>query len=159
MTSEVDSCPKMPHLIHMLIYSVFLDSCIWIKLFFCHVHDPMQILEIIAVVGFVVNCLCKVVLVTLVDLSSSMLWLDGPQKSHFIYFYFLMIFIFSIIVGLLYSINFLLYSKVVQSYTPPHTHIYIVFLTLSSIMLHHKWLDIVSSAIQQDFIAYPLQRQ
>ena len=27
------------------------------------------------------------------------------------------------------------------------------------IMLHHKWLDIVLSAIQQDLIAYPFQRQ
>jgi len=26
-------------------------------------------------------------------------------------------------------------------------------------MLHHKWLDIVPSAIQQDLIAYPFQRQ
>ena len=64
-----------------------------------------------------------------------------------------MIFIFSIIVGLQCSVNFLLYSKVTQS----HIHIYILFLTLSSIMLHHKWLDIASSATQQDLIAYPFQ--
>ena len=57
-----------------------------------------------------------------------------------------MIFIFSIIVGLQCSINFLLYSKVTQS----HIHIYTLFLPLSSIMLHHKQLDIVPSAIQQD---------
>ena len=49
-------------------------------------------------------------------------------------FYFLMIFIFSIIVGLQCSVSFLQYSKVTQSYI----HIYILFLTLSSIMLHHK---------------------
>ena len=40
----------------------------------------------------------------------------------------------------------LLYSKVTQSY--------IHFLTLSSIMFHHKWLDIVPCAVQQDLIAY-----
>ena len=44
--------------------------------------------------------------------------------------------------------QFLLYSKMTQS----HIHIYILFLTLSSIMLHHKWLDIVPCAIQQDII-------
>ena len=42
---------------------------------------------------------------------------------------FLMIFIFSIIVGLQCSVNFLLYSKVTRS----HIHIYIIFLTLASI--------------------------
>ena len=62
-----------------------------------------------------------------------------------------MIFIFSIIVGLKRSVNFLLYSKVTQS------HMHILFLTLSSIMFHHKWLDMVSCATQQDLIAYPLQ--
>jgi len=41
----------------------------------------------------------------------------------------------------------------------PLIHIYIVFLTLFSIMFNRKWLDIVSCAIQQDFIAYPFQRQ
>ena len=41
---------------------------------------------------------------------------------------------FSIIVGLECSVNFLLYSKVTQS----HTHIYILFLTFSSILLHRK---------------------
>ena len=30
--------------------------------------------------------------------------------------------------------------------TYTHTHIYILFLILSSIMFHHKWLDIVPSA-------------
>ena len=50
-----------------------------------------------------------------------------------------MIFIFSIIVGLQCSVNFLLYSKVTQSHT---THI--LFLILYS-MFHHEWLDIVPS--------------
>ena len=64
-------------------------------------------------------------------------------------------FLFSIIVGLQCSVNFPLYSKVTQS----HIHIYILFLTLSSIMLHRKWLDIVPSAIQPDLTAYQFQRQ
>jgi len=46
------------------------------------------------------------------------------------------------------------YSKGTQS----HIHIYILFLTLSSIVLHHKGLDTVPCARQQDLIAYPLQR-
>ena len=36
--------------------------------------------------------------------------------------------------------QFLLYSKVTQSYI--YIHIYILFLTLSSVMFHHNWLDI-----------------
>ena len=51
-----------------------------------------------------------------------------------------MIFIFSILVGLPCSANVLLYSKVTQSHM--YTCIYIfLFLTLSSIMLRHEWLD------------------
>ena len=46
-------------------------------------------------------------------------------------------------------------SKVTQSYK----HIYTPFLTLSSIILHHKWLDMVPCAMEQDLIAYPFQRQ
>ena len=46
-------------------------------------------------------------------------------------FFYLKILIFSIIAGLQCSVNFLLYSKVTQS----HIHIYILFITLSSIML------------------------
>jgi len=64
-----------------------------------------------------------------------------------------MIFIFSIIAGLQCSVNFLLYSKV----THLHIHLYILFSHI--ITLHHKQLDIVPSAMQQDLIAYPLQRQ
>jgi len=48
--------------------------------------------------------------------------------------FFKMIFIFSVIVGLQCSVNYLLYSKVTQS----HIQIYILFLTSSSILLHHK---------------------
>jgi len=64
-----------------------------------------------------------------------------------------MIFIFSTIAGLQCSVNFLLYSKVTQL----HIHVYMVFSHI--IMLRHKWLDIVPSAIQQDLIACPFQRQ
>ena len=56
-----------------------------------------------------------------------------------------MIFIFSIIAGLQCSVSFLQYGKEIQS----HIHVYIFFLTLSSIMLHHKWLDKFPSALQQ----------
>ena len=52
-----------------------------------------------------------------------------------------------------YNFFFLLYSKVTQL----HIHIYILFSHI--IMLHHKWLDIVLSATQQDLIASPFQRQ
>ena len=50
---------------------------------------------------------------------------------------------------------FLLYNKV----TEWHIHIYILFLTLSSIMFHRNWLYIIPCGIQQDLIVYPLQRQ
>ena len=39
-----------------------------------------------------------------------------------------------------------------------YTHTFF-FLMLSSIMFHHKCLDIVPCAVQQDFIAYQLQVQ
>ena len=42
--------------------------------------------------------------------------------------------------------QFLLYSKVTLSYI----YVHILFLTLSSIMFHHKWLDLVPCATQQD---------
>ena len=41
--------------------------------------------------------------------------------------------------------------------TQLHIHVYILFSHI--IMLHHKWLDIVPSATQQDLIANPFQRQ
>ena len=72
-------------------------------------------------------------------------------KRFKIFFSLIMIFIFSIIAGLQCSVNFLLYSKVTQS----HIHEYILFSHI--IMFHHKWLDIVPSATQQDLIAYPFQ--
>ena len=62
---------------------------------------------------------------------------------------------FSVRACLQCSVNFLLYSKVIQS----HIYLYILFLTSSSFMLHHRGLDIVSGATQQDLIAYSLQRQ
>ena len=65
------------------------------------------------------------------------------------------VFVFSIIAGSQHSVNVLLYSQVTQS----HIHIYVLFLTLSSILLHHERLDIVPSAVQQDLIACPFQRQ
>ena len=65
-----------------------------------------------------------------------------------------MIFIVSIIAGLQCPIHFLLnYCKVTQS----RRHVYILFSHI--IVLHPKWLDRVPSAIQQDLIAYPSQRQ
>ena len=72
--------------------------------------------------------------------------------------FLLMIFTFSIRVGLQCSANFLLYSKS-DPVSLSHTHnVYTFFFShLSSIMLHHKWLVIVISAIQQDLIAYPFQ--
>ena len=81
-------------------------------------------------------------------------WRNQNWKHYMLYnfnyrkifiFYFLMIFIFSIIVGLHYSINFLLYSKMTQSlslslslsltHTHPHTYTsfyYIFFHRVSS---------------------------
>ena len=50
------------------------------------------------------------------------------MKVHFFIFYFcIMIFIFSMRADLQCSVHFLLYSKVTQS----HIHVYILFLTLS----------------------------
>ena len=48
----------------------------------------------------------------------------------------LMIFIFSIIVGLQCSVSFLLYSKGTQSHM--YINIYILFFTLCSIVFHYK---------------------
>ena len=70
-----------------------------------------------------------------------------------IYLFFIIVFIFSIIADLQCSVNFLLHSKLTQS------HIYICILFSHIIMLHHKSPDIVPSAMQQDPIAYPFQRQ
>ena len=51
---------------------------------------------------------------------------------------------FSITAGLQCSVDFLLYSMVTQ------LHIYVYILFSHIIILHHKWLDIVPSATQQD---------
>ena len=64
-----------------------------------------------------------------------------------------MIFIFAIIADLQCSVNFLLYSNLTQL----HIHVYIIFSHI--IMLHHKRLDMVPRATQQDLIANPFQRQ
>ena len=72
---------------------------------------------------------------------------------HFTQVFLFMIFIFSIVVSLQCSVSFYCTAK-----WPSHTYI-ILFLTLSSIMLHHKWLYVVPCALQQDSIAYPLQSQ
>ena len=44
-----------------------------------------------------------------------------------------------------------------ESGTQLHIHEYLLFSHI--IMLHHKWLDIVPSATQQDLIDNPLQKQ
>ena len=49
--------------------------------------------------------------------------------------------------------------NMIYTHTHTHTHTHILFLTLSAIMFHHKWLDIVPCAKEQDLIAYPLQTQ
>ena len=74
----------------------------------------------------------------------------------FIYkwYYVVFVFLFFTIVDLQCSVNFYWTEK-----WPSPTYVYILFLTLSSIMFHHKWLDIVPCAIQQDLIAYLLQMQ
>ena len=41
--------------------------------------------------------------------------------------------------------------------TQLHIPVHIQFLHI--IMLHHKWLDVVPSATQQDLIANPFQKQ
>ena len=69
---------------------------------------------------------------------------------------FCKIFIFSIIVDLQCSVNFCCTAKG-PGYT--YTHVDILFLTLPSIMFHHKRLGIVPCAIQQNLIAYLLQMQ
>ena len=54
ITSEVDGFPKMLDLIHMIIYNAFLTSWTYYR------HDPMLVLEINPIVGFVANYLCLV---------------------------------------------------------------------------------------------------
>ena len=92
--------------------------------------------------------------------------MEVEEILYFILLYsltFIYIFLFfSLIVDLQCSVNFFCIAK-----WPSHicvwlsfsfSHI-ILFLTLSSIMFHHKWLGRVPCAMQQDLIAYPLQMQ
>ena len=64
MTSEVYSWHKMLDLICMIIYNVFLTS--WTFKYesnvFYHGHDPMLVLKINPIVGFLTKCLCLVLL-------------------------------------------------------------------------------------------------
>ena len=66
--------------------------------------------------------------------------------------------------------QFMLYSKVTQLYIYIHLYTYVrayiythtythSFPPIILILFHHKWLDIVPCAIQQDLIAYPIQMQ
>ena len=72
-------------------------------------------------------------------------WFPLPSSSSSkLFFFLIMIFIFSIIADLQCFVNFPLYSKVTQS----HIHVHILFSHI--IMLHHKWPHIVPSATQQD---------
>ena len=82
-----------------------------------------------------------------VHLGVRLLGIDSFRRTFFSFFFFCIftvIFIFSIIADLQCSVNFLLYSKVTQ------LHVRAYILSSHIIMLHNKWLDRVSSAIQQD---------
>ena len=61
---------------------------------------------------------------------------------------------FFIIVDLECSVNFYCMVK-----WPSYTYVYIFFLTLTSIMFHHKKLDVIPCAMQQDLIAYAFEKQ
>ena len=50
-------------------------------------------------------------------------------------------------------------DPVIHTYIHTYIYICILFLTLSSIMFHHKCSEIVPWVIQQNFIAYPFQMQ
>ena len=78
----------------------------------------------------------------------TVLYLLQPQRMPHTMTPFLLKKIFLILVDLQCSVNFCCTAK-----WPSHTYIYIhiLFLTLSSIIFHHKWLDIVPCAVQQDF--------
>ena len=65
-----------------------------------------------------------------------------------------LLFKFFIVVDLQYPVNLCHIEKL-----PSCTYKYILFLILSSVMFHHKRLDMVPCAIQQDLIASPLQMQ
>ena len=63
-----------------------------------------------------------------------------------------MIFIFSGVVDLQCSVNCCCIAKW-PGHT--HTHIYVLFLALFSIMFHHKWLDPVPGAINPKLPIHP----
>ena len=79
---------------------------------------------------------------------------NHPNSPSFLFFIYLLLLKFFIIVDLWCSINFCCTAK-----WPTYIYLYILFLTLSSTMFHHKWLHIVPCTIQQNLIAYPLQMQ
>ena len=76
------------------------------------------------------------------------------EEKNLFYFVFIFLKIIFIIMDLQCSVNFCSTAQ-----WPSYTYTYILFLTLSFIMFHHKWLDIVPCALQQDLTAYPLQVQ
>ena len=55
--------------------------------------------------------------------------------------------------------QFMLYSKMTHTYICVYIYIIYIFFTLSSIIFHHKWLDIAPCAIQWDLSVYSLQMQ
>ena len=71
---------------------------------------------------------------SLLSYLSLVLFLSQCKDTHLFSFFKMVIFIFSITASLQCSVNFLQYSKETQS----HIHIYTLFLTLSSIMIHPK---------------------
>ena len=89
----------------------------------------------------------------LYHLSFSSLW----QLSS-ILFCSIMLFLVSIVVGLLCSVKCLLHSKVTESHTKIHTYAHIHSFS-HMIRLCHKWLDGVPRARWQDLLASPFQRQ
>ena len=88
--------------------------------------------------------------------SHSLIWLR-MFRAVLIFIFFVRFWFF--LLQLIY--NVLSISAIQQSDPVIYIYIYthILFLTLSSIMFHHKWLDIVLCAVQQDLIAYPLRMQ
>ena len=78
-------------------------------------------------------------------LSFIYFFIPVPFIFYFILFFKIFLFFFFAIVDLQCSVNFCCTAKW-PSHTHTHTYIYTLFLTLSSIMFHYKWLDIVPCA-------------
>ena len=75
--------------------------------------------------------------------------------KYIVLYYYIIFFVFS---NEFYFFHYSWFSLFCQfSTAQSHIHVYILFSHI--IMLHHKWSDIVPSAIWQDPIAYPFQRQ